>query len=455
MAKRSLRILSHNAVTGLLFGVALSSSAQTLPRNFTTLYDFHGGADGAWPSGVVIGKGGALLGTTYNGGRGHCGSSAYPQPCGTVFQLIPPAEAGGTWTETLLYEFAGGSDGAQPLGGVTVGPDGALYGATVRGGTGVCNQVVSGCGTVFRLSPPTVAGGAWTESILYRFTDYADGYDPFGPLVFKDGKLYGTAGGGSLGRGTVFQLTAPGAAGGAWAFTTIYTFTGGADGAVPSALTMGKNGKIYGATSSGGDLTCVSGGAYPGCGVVFELAPADAGWKETVLYSFSNESGAYPTAGITIGANGTLYGATWQYLFQLTPPAVAGGAWIESTVYVFPAVCGGACYFYPYNAPLAIAADGILYGTTVGGGLPDCDYYLGYCGTALALTPPLEPGDKWNATYLHAFKGLAGGEGSAPEAGVAIGQSGVLYGTTAYGGSGNCNDSGLPYGCGVVFELAP
>jgi hypothetical protein len=75
-------------------------------------------------------------------------------------------------------------------------------------------------------------------------------------------------------------------------------------------------------------------------------------------------------------------------------------------------------------------------------GLPDCDYYLGYCGTAFALAPPLEPGDLWKATYLHAFKGSAGGEGSAPEAGLAIGQSGVLYGTTAYRGSGNSSLEG-------------
>jgi hypothetical protein len=89
-----------------------------------------------------------------------------------------------------------------------------------------------------------------------------------------------------------------------------------------------------------------------------------------------------------------------------------------------------------------------------GRGLPDCNYYLGYCGTAFALTPPTQAGGAWNATYLHAFKG-GGGEGSNPEAGLAIGADGVLYGTTLYGGSGNCDDSGLPYGCGVVFKLTP
>jgi hypothetical protein len=102
-----------------------------------------------------------------------------------------------------------------------------------------------------------------------------------------------------------------------------------------------------------------------------------------------------------------------------------------------------------------MAMDGTLYSTTVGGGLPNCKYYLGYCGTAFELAPPLQPGDTWKPTYLHAFEGLARGEGSAPEAGLAIGQSSVLYGTTLYGGSGICDDSGLPYGCGVVFKLTP
>jgi uncharacterized repeat protein (TIGR03803 family) len=462
MSKRAIRIVFHNAVTGLPLALAMSTCstfivAQTLPRNFTALYDFHGGSDGAWPSGVVVGKDGALFGTTYNGGRGQCGASGYPQPCGTVFTLVPPAESGKSWTETVLYRFAGGVDGAQPIGGVTIGPDGALYGATYRGGMGHCDQVVSGCGTVFRLTPPSVAGSAWTKTTLYRFTGAGDGSSPSGPLVFKDGKLYGTAMGGPAGFGTVFQLTAPGAAGGEWTLSTLYSFAGGTDGGIPGTLNIGRNGQIYGTTGYGGDLTCIRGEPYQGCGTVFELAQTTVGWQETVLYRFSGAfPGAFPTAGLVKGANGALYGSTSGYIFQLIPPAVDGGAWMESTLYAFPAFCADAgCEWNPLNAPLAMALDGTLYNTTVGGGLHECNYAEGYCGTAFALAPPLQPGDTWKPTYLHAFEGLAGGEGANPEAGLAIGQSGVLYGTTLYGGSGICDESGLPYGCGVVFELAP
>jgi hypothetical protein len=164
-----------------------------------------------------------------------------------------------------------------------------------------------------------------------------------------------------------------------------------------------------------------------------------------VPYRFNGPfPGLFPTAGLAIGKGKGLYGATTNYVFQLRPPAVEGDAWTESAVYTFPGSCGGGgCEWYPLNAALAIGTNGTLFGATVGGGLPDCNYYLGYCGTAFALTPPTQAGGAWNATYLHAFKG-GGGEGSNPEAGLAIGADGVLYGTTLYGGSATATIRACP-----------
>src|SRR5258708_1008102 len=152
---------------------------------------------------------GNLYGTTVVGGgfdtSGTCGSQTGVGGCGTVFKL---ALAG---KETVLYAFKGGSDGAFPfpLGDGHLGRDAAgnLYGTTLEGSLGTCtgrNQVVVGCGTVFKLDP------AGNETILYSFTGGGDGAFPYAGLVMDTtGNLYGTASSFLAlgGFGTVFKLT--------------------------------------------------------------------------------------------------------------------------------------------------------------------------------------------------------------------------------------------------------
>src|SRR5882672_4513191 len=108
-------------------------------------------------------------------------------------------------TLTTLYSFTGGTDGNIPLAGLVSDAMGALYGTTSLGGT-------SGFGIAFKLTPPAQPGDPWTESVLHNFTTgTGDGFAPEGPLIFdKAGNLYGTtAGGGTFGWGTVFELTPP------------------------------------------------------------------------------------------------------------------------------------------------------------------------------------------------------------------------------------------------------
>ena len=178
----------------------------------TMLHSFCGPGDGCGPvnSEVVMGVGRVLYGATAQGGAGSptaCVRGGINFGCGTVYSLTPPASHGGNWTETVLYSFNGGSDGAGPSG-VTIGPGGVLYGTTPSGGAGSCD-----CGTVFSVTPPTSPGGPWTKETLYSFSGSADGATPMaGLLVRPNGALYGTTSSGGSGTacaggcGTVFAL---------------------------------------------------------------------------------------------------------------------------------------------------------------------------------------------------------------------------------------------------------
>lgn len=190
-------------------------------------------------------------------------------------------------------EFAQGSDGAYPYARLAIGGEGAFYSTTSSGG-------LSNAGTVFSLTPPDAAGGAWTEHVLYDFT----GISPVGPssvVIGRHGTLYGTTSGGGggvclEGCGTVFSLAPPASPGGSWRETVLYTFTGDADGSLPtSGVTIGDGGVLYGTTASGGTYTL---------GTVFSLTPpasAGAPWTKTIVHSFSGPDCIGPDTPVVIG----------------------------------------------------------------------------------------------------------------------------------------------------------
>jgi len=136
--------------------------AQT--TTFATLHSFQGSpSDGASPRGGVISNGSSLYGTTYGGGANICTPPAL-DGCGAVFELTPPTVPGGTWNETLIYSFRGCCvDATIPIAGLVFGSNGVLYGATAYGGIG------EGNGAVFQLTPPAIAGATWSETVLYSF----------------------------------------------------------------------------------------------------------------------------------------------------------------------------------------------------------------------------------------------------------------------------------------------
>ena len=206
-------------------------------RTEITLYQFQGGSDGAGPNGALIADStGNLFGTT--GAGGGCSVSQYG--CGTVFEVTPGGQ------ESILYAFQGGTDGYEPYAGVVTDGAGNLYGTTLAGGAGCC-------GTVFE-----VPAGGGSESVLYSFRGGSDGALPIGVVRDTKGDLYGsteTGGGGGkgckkelfgTGCGTVFKLTPAGK-------ETVLDYFKGKRGELPVApLLLGKNGALYGTTLEGG-----------------------------------------------------------------------------------------------------------------------------------------------------------------------------------------------------------
>ncbi len=318
-----------------------------------------------------------------------------------VMALILPAETLAASKYKVLHRFNGGEDGALLTGGLIFDAAGNLYGTTLSGGAG---RGAQGCGIVFELTPNS--DGNWGESVLYRFAGGRDGCASNAGLIF--------------------------------------------DGA----------GNLYGTTTRGGNQACKRG-----CGVVFELGPKpDGSWTESVLHRFSGADGSYAGADLIFDAGGNLYGTTSTggvnnpcpiegdpgcgTVFKLTPKG--DGTWTESVLYSFCSSVGCTDGIFP-DGRLVSDVAGNLYGTTGGGGTPNCGGGFG-CGTVFMLTPKSDGSSTYSV--LHSF--TSGRDGSAPSAGLIFDASGNLYGTTLYGGYQKepCPAEGNP-GCGTVFKLTP
>jgi len=398
---------------------------------FQTIHAFAGPpGDGAYPNGVVAGPGGVLYAAVPSGG-----TSSF----GVVISLTPPTAPGGAWTENVLYNFTGGSDGGSPVG-LTVAPNGTLIGTTNFGGSST--ECFPSCGTVFSLTPPASPGGGWTEKVLYSFQAGMDGAVPqVAPIVGNHEVIYGTTseGGSSMncsgyvGCGTVYSLTPPSSGGGPWTEKILHRFDG-MDGSNPMGVVLGHDGAIYGVTYGGGSANV---------GAVFRLAHSHTGgWTEQVLYSFTGGiDGALPASAPVIAAGGAVYGTAsvagpcCGTIFSLTPPSTAGGSWTLAVIYSFT---GGMDGSVPQSTPLVLNAKGVLFGTTSQGGGAAGN------GTVFSLAPPASAGQPWTETVLHRFTNSA--NGYRPYGGVAFGPGGALYGTTDFGGDA---------GYGTVFALQP
>ncbi len=288
----------YDRFCGGVFELAPNSDGSWTMKELYRFNPFYGGFNPS--AGVVFDAAGNLYGTTSYYGYG------------LVFKLAPNQD--GSWTEMVLHQFAGGKDGASPVGGLIFDKAGSLYGTTSGGG--------SWNGTVFELTPNE--DGSWTEKVLNVFTGKAGSKSQAGLIFDRAGNLYGTTrqGGGHSqacqdGCGVAFKLTPN--ADGSWTETVLHKFTGAKNGAYPlDSLIFDQAGNLYGTTLGGG------AGGY---GVVFKLAPnSNGGWNETVLHSFVDHPGANPYAGLIIDTAGNLYGTTagdgtttFGSVFEITP----------------------------------------------------------------------------------------------------------------------------------------
>ncbi len=280
---------------GNLYGTTTAGGASNAGTVFevtaqgeeSVLYSFTGDPDGAVPeSDLVMDSAGNLYGTTTAGG-----SSGN----GTVFELSVPKTKGGNWTETVLYSFGQGTDGAIPVAGVTFDTKGKLYGTTSAGG-------LYGYGTVFRLGP---SKSGWKESILYNFQEESDGGVPYAGVIFDSkGRLYGAAtdggSGGENGGGTIFTME-PSSSG--WKFTVIYQLAGWGPSGSWRNLLLDANGSIYATTHCDG---------VDGSGTVFRLKPSgDGTWTFDLLYSFTGGTdGLFSIGNLVLDKQGDLFGTT-------------------------------------------------------------------------------------------------------------------------------------------------
>jgi uncharacterized repeat protein (TIGR03803 family) len=273
----------------------------------TVLYSFPAAKEGYVPNGdLVFDSAGNLYGATIFGGGKGTTCDAFYQYCGAVFKLSQPKTKGGKWTEKVLHAFAGGTDGANPNGGLVLDSKGAVYGTTPIGGYNCPHNSGQGCGTVFELKPPTKKGSAWTETVLYRFNPVNSGAaEPVAGVIFdRSGNLYGTTlGGGNSGSGTIFLL-APHSSG-KWMERVLYRFQDGTDGSEPGGgVVFDSKGSLYGTTTRGGTW---------GGGTIFRLRPSKDAWAFTALYDFTGATdGSGPAANLIFDGAGNLYGTT-QY----------------------------------------------------------------------------------------------------------------------------------------------
>lgn len=383
------------------FGTVFTLSANG--SGYSILYSFTNGSDGARPlSALVQGADGTLYGTTLDGGAFGFG--------GTVFKLGTDGSG-----FTVLHNFnLGRSEGARPFAGLILGNNSALYGTTHDGGT-------NDYGTVFTLS---TNGSAY--SMIYSLPGpISEGAYPDTALVQgTDGALYGTLSlGGPNNDGAIFKLNTDGLS-----YSVIYSFTGGADGAVPMAgLIQGADGALYGTSLAG-----TSAGGSNAFGKVFTLSTNGSSF--TVLHSFTGLDGFNPVTGLIQGTDGALYGTAQMgvtsngMVFKLNTNG-SGFTLLHSFT-------GGADGATPGTA-LIQGTDGALYGTAANGGA----YGLGVVFTVST------GGTGYNV--LHSFTGGLGD--SHPQGRLIQGADGALYGTTYLAG---LNTGFSTSSTGTVFTLS-
>jgi uncharacterized repeat protein (TIGR03803 family) len=371
------------ALFAICLAIAINSSAQTP----TVLYNF---VNSSPTAPLVQGADGNFYGTMAGGNIGFEGN---------VYKLTPS----GTYTSLFDFCSDGCSDGQFPFGPLLLATNGYFYGTTEEGGTALE-------GNVYKI---TASG---TETSIYSFCttpSCSDGASPSGPLIqVGTGDIYGVT------PGTIFRISLGGTLTTFYNFCPIPSYCNSNSPFYPSGLLLGKDGNFYGVAGSGGTSTD---------GIVFKLTPSG---KLTTLHNFDGTDGQNPVGPLVQAANGELYGVTFAggtgTASECEEIGSCGTIFRISTSGTFTTLHNfdGTDGSNPY-APLILATDGNLYGTTGFGGNNASD-----AGTIFEITPAgafTSVYDFCSQTYC-----LDGANSRTP---LFQATNGTIYGTTGQGGT--------------------
>jgi uncharacterized repeat protein (TIGR03803 family) len=376
---------SHRKLASLCFATFLLTFATVATpvraQTYTVVVDFFGQLPALAAAGPAAtqGRDGNFYGTSVEGGN---------SGLGTVFKITPSG------TLTTLYSFDG-TVGEYPYGGLTLGTDGNFYGTTNRGGS-------AGFGSVYKITPAGVV------TTLYSFTNTGDGTNPAcAPILGNDGNFYGSTNGvdGSTteANSTIYKLTPSGV------FTILHTLNPDTEGSAAGTIILGLDGSFYGGTSSGGANSW---------GTLFKVSPSGA---FTLLHTFSNLADGRQGATLAQAANGTFYGATYLggadgagVVFKMTPTGTF------TNLHNLNGTTDGS----GVTGTMMIGTDGNFYNVAVSNGANSG-------GTLFKVTP--------SGTFTKVLDFGGANVGISPGAGLLQATSGLFYGSTEYGGTGNAS----------------
>jgi len=467
---------------GLTASVSMAAAQTSVYRD---LHDFAGQINNGWgtffdgagsQAAVSFDADGNMFGTTTTGGANGWGMVWEITKDGTYFDIH---DFGGTVTNA---DGKSGPDGNYPDGaGVSFDAQGNMYGTTRQGGANLWDDVhgYKGGGMVWEITK----GGVYKD--LHDFagqvtrTDGSAGVDGFYPdsagVTFDSaGNMYGTTCLGGLygddfniqnGFGVIWEITKDGV------YKDLHDFGGTsvthaegasvADGFGSLApVTVDADGNLYGTTSEGGAFD--SGDHQDG--IVWKLTKAGA---YIVLHDFAGTvknangkkgpDGRDPYAGVTIDAQGNLFGTTlWggaNYPFAVG----AGIVWeiTKAGVYKDLHDFGGTTTnangkigpdgISPYYGGVRFDSVGNMYGTTQQGG----EFYTGqnFGGTLWEITKAGRYADLYDfGGKVTNANGQTGNDGQFPLNAVTFDKSGNMFGTT-------CMFGANARGGGIVWEV--
>jgi uncharacterized repeat protein (TIGR03803 family) len=423
------RILPMIPLALVAIALALTTIAHAQDTE-TILYTFDG-THGSGPGSLIEDSAGNFYGTTQFGGNP---ANCSPVGCGVIFKI---SHSTGSWVETVIHAFSGGTDGYFPIS-IVIDAEGNIFGVAEEGGA-------NGYGVTFKLTPNA---GGWGFKVLHSFPSSAtDGTYPDALILDADGNVYGAAAGDAVttrcpasgsGCGLIYKLSPT--QNGPWNETVLHRFTGAPrDGNGPAALLFDSAGNIDGVAGSGG-AACPNN-INIGCGVVYQLSPTSSGpWTETLLHTFNGTDGSAPHS-LVIDPAGNLFGTTFEggisgcntgtcgLVFGLSPNS---GGWTETTIHKFNGAGNG-------NFPYTVVLDQL-------GNLYSAGSFAGpfSSGTVIELSPG--SGGTWSQNLLFDFPLTT--DGAYPVA-LVVDSSGNFYGAAFGGGDSKDNGNGL------IFQLTP